>query len=161
MHDYMLEQLIDKIVIVDFDGTLTTYRSTEDKAHTNSENYIGMHIDGYDTVWKYTRPLKTMQNLLSKLDRDRLYVLSQTDTSFEEKNKNRFIANNYPFIKQDNIIYVGRTNYKKTVVEYMFKHGYFGTFDKKSIVIIEDSIEVISQLEDAGYRCYHISSFIE
>ena len=67
--DTLFNELKDKIVIFDFDGVLTTYRSTDDTVHTKTVEYIEHHASGYAKAWASTRALKTMQELIEKIGR--------------------------------------------------------------------------------------------
>ena len=40
INDTLYRELKDKIVVFDFDGVLTTYRSTDDNVHTKTVEYI-------------------------------------------------------------------------------------------------------------------------
>ena len=82
-------------------------------------------------------------------------------TSFEMKNKDEFIRSNYDSIIPGHVMYVGQRTFKLILLEYLFNSGRFGIIPKNNIVIIEDNIQTISELEDAGFSCYHISSFVE
>lgn len=159
--DTLFNELKDKIVIFDFDGVLTTYRSTDDTVHTKTVEYIEHHASGYAKAWASTRALKTMQELIEKLNKNKVYVLSEAMTSFEMKNKDEFIRSNYDSIIPGHVMYVGQRTFKLILLEYLFNSGRFGIIPKSNIVVIEDNIQTISELEDAGFSCYHISSFVE
>lgn len=148
----------EKTVIFDFDGVLATYRSTKDKVHTNFNKYIGLHLDPIE-AHKYARAPETVKLLVKYLNSNRVYVLSETATSFEQNNKSVFIQTNYPSIKLSNVMYVGKREYKLHLIKALEEKGMIP--NRKDIIIIEDNLVTISELEDAGFSCLHISELVE
>ena len=155
--------LKNKYIFVDLDGTLCEYRyygrvsgKTSDKnspivaGHTLSE----LLFDTYDAV----RPLKTMQNILSQVDPNKLYVLGACITFNEVKSKEVWLKKHYPFIKPENYIFVADLDIKNEVLKlYSKKLG----IKYKDMVFIDDKHASIRKAEEDGIPSYHISSFIE
>lgn len=158
-----LEFLKDKYVFVDFDGTLCEYRYfghvSGKTINPNSKAFGGQTLnellfESYDDV----RPLKTMQNLLKPLDPNKIYVLGAIITYNEIKTKVHWLKKYYPFIKQENLIFVADLDIKTDVLkEYSKKLD----VNLKDIVFIDDKLDAVRSAEENGISAYHITSFIE
>lgn len=159
MTNDMVSQLKGNIVFFDFDGVLGTYQATSDKVHIDEEDYIKRHVYGPDP-FKYTTAPNSMKHLIQELNTDNTYVLSNMASTFEYRNKERFIRTNYPSIKQENILFVSNDSYKKLIIEALYEKVFIGNYSRKQIILVEDTLNIIKNVESAGFRCYHISSFL-
>lgn len=155
--------LKNKYIFVDLDGTLCEYRynnrvsgKTLDKnspivaGHTLSE----LLFEGYENV----RPLKTMQNILSTVDPNKLYVLGACITFNEVKSKEIWLKKHYPYIKPENYIFVADLDIKVEVLKLYKSHL---NIKFSEMVFIDDKHSAVRAAEEAGIASYHISSFIE
>ena len=162
--EMLLQKLKGKIVIFDFDGVLATYQSTSDKVHTDPLKYMDLHMDSSIDPYEYTRAPSIFKEIISELSPDNVYVLSQVDVSYEARNKIVFLKEHYPSIKADNILFVAKSSYKVKVVQHLYDEARTKrsqTILKSDIVVVDDSLEVITSVEDAGFRCLHNSAFID
>lgn len=159
----MINKLKDKKVFFDFDGVLGVYQATPSNVHLDLEEFITAHMLGYGegpgSVFDTIRPTHTMMKVVDSLDSNNLYLLSVAETSFESKNKTQFLNKYYPNIPTDHHIYVADNKFKLSVLNNLHRMGKLPS-DKKNIVLIEDTISIIRLVEEQGYRCYHISSFL-
>ncbi len=162
MNNTTLDKLKDKVVFFDFDGVLGTYQALSGKVHVPEEKCIERHIlIGYK-AYNDTRAPHTMINIVKELDPKNVYVLSVVQTTFEARSKNQFLETFYSSIPKDNIIYVADSSYKSIVIDTLYRSGKFGdNLSKRDIVLIEDSIDIIKQVENLGYVCYHITSLMD
>lgn len=156
----IIPELKGKIVFFDFDGVLGTYQATKNNVHIDDKLYVARHILDKD-VFKYARAPKVMQAIVASLNPETTYVLSATASSFEESNKIDFLTENYPSIKRENIIFVGSSNFKVLIMRALYEKLYSFDRSKIDMVLVEDTIEVIQSVEREGFKCYHISSFLE
>lgn len=152
----ILEQLKDKIVLFDFDGVLCTYRADKLKTHVSEDEYLRRFIGDKDVYYASWAP-ETVKNIVSKLNPDNVYVLSDMAHTFELRKKTEFIGKEYPSIKPENILFT-RSNYKGIVIDEMYNQRIFGEgYSKSDIILIDDQLDVIQLVEELGYTCYHVS----
>lgn len=156
----MISKLKGNIVFFDFDGVLGTYQATSDKVHINEDEYVKRHIYPVDP-FEYTVAPESMKRIVQELNPDKTFVLSLMASTFELRNKERFISSNYPSIKTDNILFVSSNPYKRLVMEALYESRYIGKYSKQQLILVDDTLEVLKDVESAGFRCYHISSFLE
>lgn len=158
-----IKLLKDKYVFVDFDGTLCEYRyyghlsgKTIEPTGVNlgGQTLNELLFNSYDSV----RPLKTMQKLLRKLDPNKIYVLGAIVTYNEIKTKIKWLKKHYPFIKEDNLIFVADLDIKTEVLqEYSKKLN----VKFEDIIFIDDKLDVLRNAEEQGIPSYHITSFVD
>lgn len=160
MHSIMISKLLGKKVFFDFDGVLATIQATPSKVFVENNEYVKMHIRG-DNVYCATRAPKVLKRVIDSMNPEDVYLLSMVATSFEANNKRKFITDNYPKFKQENMIFVGGNEYKSIVIEEMYKSEAFGRIRRKDIVLVEDTSEIIISVEALGFTCYHVSTFFD
>lgn len=154
--------LASKYVFVDFDGTLCEYRyfgHVSGKTVDPDGRSLGgqclkeLLFDTYDEV----RPLKTMQEILKKLDPDKIYVLGAIVTSNEINTKVKWLRKHYPYIKEENMIFVADLDIKIDVLkEYKKKLN----INFEDMAFVDDKITTIRHAEEQGIPSYHITSFV-
>jgi len=155
--DKMAELLKGKTIFLDVDGTLGEYRYNN---HVCGDDGNGQTYDEllFDDIFYRARPLKTMMELVSKLDSENLYVLGASVTNYEIDQKYQWLAEHYPNIKRENMIFVGASSIKSmTMKKYMENLN----LKPSDIVFIDDNHNSIKDAETNGFISYHISSFIE
>ncbi len=156
----MLEELKDKYIFFDFDGTLCEYRAYG-RIYCGFENEIGYRTLGDllygDEVLK-ARPLKNMQEFISKRDINKNFVLGAITTSHEAEQKIEWLKINFPNIKKENIIFIKSTMLKPEVIAQWCRHF---NIDLKDVAFVDDRIEVLRKAELMGISSYHPSSFVE
>lgn len=156
----MLEKLKDKYIFFDIDGTLSEYRYN-DKLYASLSPEIGCQsledILFGDLFYK-ARPLKTMQQLISKLDSNKIYILGTVVANNEINQKYKWLERYYPNIKKENIIFISSTLLKPNVIlEYSKKFN----IDINNIIFVDDRLDVLRKAEELGIKSYHPSSFVE
>jgi len=156
----MLEKLKDKYVFFDIDGTLSEYRYN-DRLYASRDNEIGCQSLNdllFNDLFYQARPLKTMQNIISKLDSDKIFVLGACVTNNEAIQKYKWLEENYPNFKKDHIIFVNLTLLKPDVIIEYAEHY---NIPVSHTVLVEDRLDALRKAEEMGITSYHISSFIE
>ncbi len=156
----MENKLANKYVFFDVDGTLSEYRY-EDKLYGGECSELGcqsMKNLLFGNLFLQARPLKTMQNLVSQLDSDKIYILGTIVTNNEINQKYEWLEKNYPYFKKENIIFVSSTMLKVNVLlEYAKKLN----VKTEDIVFIDDRLDVLRKAEENNITAYHPSSFME
>ena len=154
----MFEKLINKYVFFDLDGTLAEYRYNDHISGNN--NWGGQTFEEllFGDVFLKARPLKTMMELVKKLDPSKVYILGAITTNHEINEKITWLSKYYPTIKPENIIFVSSSTLKLIALEeYTKKLG----ITKKDIVFVDDKHITIRATEEAGFTSYHTTSFME
>lgn len=156
----MLENLKEKYVFFDVDGTLSEYRF-RDKLYGGRCPELGCQsLEDYlfsDLFYK-ARPIKTMQNIISKLNPEKIFVLGTIVTNNEINQKYKWIEENYSNIKKENIIFISSTMLKpEVIIEYAKKLN----INIKDTVFVDDRLDVLRKAEELGITAYHPSSFME
>lgn len=156
----MLEKLKGKYVFFDVDGTLAEYRF-KDKLYSGKCAELGCQsLEDllFSDLFYKSRPLKTMQNIISKLDPDKIFVLGTIVTNNEVNQKYKWLEENYPNIKKENIIFISSTMLKPDVITQYSKKLKVNLQD---IVFVDDRLDVLRKAEELGITAYHPSSFME
>ncbi len=156
----MLERLNDKYVFFDVDGTLSEYRFN-DKLYAGLKPELGCQTLNellFGDLFLNARPLKTMQKIISKLDKDKIFILGTIVTNNEINQKYVWLKENYPNIKKENIIFISSTMLKPDVIIQYSKTYKIALED---IVFVDDRLDVLRKAEEMGITAYHPSSFTD
>ena len=156
----MLEKLKDKYVFFDVDGTLSEYRYN-DKLYSGGCPELGCQTLEdllFSNLFSKARPLKTMQNIISKLDSDKVFILGTIVTNNEIEQKNIWLKENYHNIKKENICFISSTMLKPDVI---LEYCKYLNINKEDVVFVDDRLDVLRKAEELGITAYHPSSFME
>lgn len=156
----MLRKLKEKYVFFDVDGTLSEYRFN-DKLYSGGCPELGCQsLEDllFSNLFANARPLKNMQNIISQLDSDKVFILGTIVTNNEINQKYKWLEENYPNIKKENIIFISSTMMKPNVIiEYAKKLD----INLQDTVFVDDRLDVLRKAEELGIKAYHPSSFVE
>lgn len=156
----MLKKLKEKYVFFDVDGTLSEYRFN-DKLYSGGCPELGCQsLEDllFSNLFANARPLKNMQNIISQLDSDKVFILGTIVTNNEINQKYKWLEENYPNIKKENIIFISSTMMKPNVIiEYAKKLD----INLQDTVFVDDRLDVLRKAEELGITAYHPSSFAE
>lgn len=156
----MLDKLKEKYVFFDVDGTLSEYRFN-DRLYGGGCSELGCQsLEDllFSNHFLNARPLKTMQEIVNSLDKDKIFILGTIVTNHEIEQKYKWLDKNYPNIKKENIIFVSSTMLKPNVIlEYVKRLN----INVKDLVFIDDRLDVLRKAEELGITAYHPSSFME
>ena len=156
----MKDKLKNKVVFFDFDGVLCSYQAGKNTVHIPETDYLRNHIDDQCDPYEFSKAPKTFQDIIAQLDANKTFVLTVCKTSFEYANKIKFIKDKYPSIPEGNILFVAEANFKLPLIEALYSNYFQYSVNKSDIVLVDDTINTLFDVEDAGYTCYHNSSFI-
>lgn len=156
----MLEKLKEKYVFFDVDGTLSEYRH-HDQVYVGRNPELGCQTLNdllFGDLFLKSRPLKTMQKVVSQLDSNKIFVLGTVVTNNEVNQKYIWLEKNFPNFKKENIIFISSTMLKPEVIlEFTKKYN----INIKDVAFVDDRMDVIRKAEELGITAYHPSSFIE
>lgn len=149
----MVERLQDKIVVFDFDGTLTDFKYAENRLLPCRDDEI-FEYSKTNNIYQNVRVLKTMQVIISQLNKENVFILTRTEETLVGK-KNKVILENFS-IFMDNVYHVSRAEDKLQVLNEL--HRRFS----QDIIFVEDTFKTILNAEETMpfIRGIHISSFI-
>lgn len=156
----MLEKLKNKYVFFDVDGTLSEYRY-KDMLYGGRCTELGCQsLEDllFNDLFYTARPLKTMQSIIKSLDSDKIFILGTVATNNEINQKYRWLEENYPNIKKENIFFICSTMLKPEVIIECSKHF---NIPLNEIAFVDDRLDVLRKAEELGIAAYHPSSFTE
>lgn len=154
----MYKILKDKIVVLDFDGTLAEFRYSDNSLlpvlDKDFDNYCENNSEAYNMV----RPLKTVMKIIKKLKCDDLYILSTSPDVPRQNQKIKWLAKYYKNIKKDNIFFVNNDEQKYCVLLSLKNKN-----PNRRISFIEDSAKTLLYVEERNtdFELYHITSFMK
>ena len=99
-----------------------------------------------------------MQQLINNLDPNKVFILGTIVTNNEINQKYKWLNENYPNIKIENIIFISNTMLKPDVILAYCKHY---NINIKDVVFVDDRLDVLRKAESLGITSYHPSSFME
>lgn len=157
-----VSKIVRGILFIDFDGVLAVFRAQENRVMMDDDDYIRSCITN-DNIFEFSRAPKTIKFVVEKMKHsDRVYVLSVVSSTFEARQKIKFIAENYPSIQKENIIFVSSPYYKKVIMSEIYNKYYKDIVNADDVFMIDDSLDVIHDIEtNINFRCYHISEFVD
>lgn len=156
----MLEKLKEKYVFFDVDGTLSEYRYNE-QVYAGRCSELGCQTLNdllFGDLFLKSRPLKTMQKIVSQLDSEKIFILGTVVCNNEINQKYIWLERNYPNFKKENIIFISSTMLKpEVIIEYSKKLN----ISMDDIIFVDDRLDVLRKAEELGITAYHPSSFME
>ncbi len=156
----MIENLKDKYVCFDVDGTLSEYRY-KDRLYGGGCSELGCQsLEDllFNDLFYKARPLKTMQRVIENLDSNKILILGAVTTNTEIEQKYKWLSKHYPNVKRENVFFICSTLLKPEVIIEYCKHY---NIDIKQTVFVDDRIDVLRKAEEMGITAYHPSSFTE
>ncbi|MBS7020812.1 MAG: hypothetical protein KH135_02940 [Firmicutes bacterium] len=156
----MIDKLKGKYVFFDVDGTLSEYRFQDKVYASRNPEYGCQTLENFlfDDLFLEARPLKTMQNIVSSLDNNQIFVLGAAVTNHEIEQKYQWLEKYYPQFQREHIIFITSTMLKPEVmIEYAKRYQ----IHLDDIVFVDDRLDVLRKAEEMGITSYHPSSFME
>lgn len=151
-----VENLRDKYVFWDIDGTLAPYRFNDHVADPDGTNN-GMSLKEIeDGVFLYRKPSKHMQRVVSKSEAKENIIMGHCLVEKEIIDKEIWLNRYYPTIKKRMLVYTSESK-ADTILDYCAEHG----IDLQDVVYIDDVIPFLREAEQKGVKSYHISSFLD
>ncbi len=156
----MIQNLKDKYVFFDVDGTLSEYRY-RNQVYAGRNPELGCQTLNdflFSDLFLKSRPLKTMQKIISQLDSDKIFVLGTVVCNNEVEQKYIWLEKYFPNFKKENIIFVSSTMLKPEVIIEYSKHF---NIPLSKMAFVDDRLDVLRKAEESGITVYHPSSFTE
>lgn len=149
---YTIEEILNNketVYVFDVDGTLTDF-------NYSSRSFWNPMSDpvSYDGV----RPLKTMQKLISYLNKDKVFICSRAALKGEPEVKKRYLLKNFD-LRPDHIYFVEDNSAK---IDVLKKIQNLTKVEDELLLLIEDSTDVLyNVLVNTNYSNMHVSYFIK
>lgn len=142
----------DKHVFVDLDGTLAEYQNLP------IDEFGNINFVEYE-VFKYAKPVIEVINKLRHLHEEgkEIYIVSASPNSIANKEKTEWVNKHVPFIKNENIYFVGNKNYKYVFLGELISKLKLSTND---CMAIDDDHAVISTYKSLFINVVHPSKFL-
>ena len=154
--------LRNDIVVFDMDGVLTQYNFEELGVKVLPEQeWIRENMQR--DMYKFVKKTSLFDELINNMNPMDMYVLSTAFTSFEQNNKINLIEEQYGNIREDNIIFVAKDEYKAIILQELRDIYDKSNKQNKRIILIEDTARImisVEELKDNRIKCYLISDFI-
>ena len=152
------DDLRDKYVFFDIDGTLAAYRFNNHVGEpVVTDN--GMNIsDLSDGIFLKREPSKFMQKVVLDIKdvAREIICLSYCVSDRERVDKNLWLDKYYPMIKRRFLIDLDK-NKAETILKYCSDNNIL----LDDVVFIDDVLDYLREAERVGIKSYHISSFLD
>ena len=156
----VVDRLKNGVAFFDFDGVLSKYQTLDDRTMLYPDEKWVKYCVEHDDVFKHGGPSSRIQRAIKELDPDKVYVLSVAETSFEQKHKINFIHEYFKTIKDENIFFVSKNEYKKIIIDAIHSKHY-SNMSKSKMCMVEDSLSVIMDIEQTtDFSAIHVSCFL-
>ena len=151
-----IEDLENKYIFWDIDGTLAPYRFNDHVADLDGTDN-GMSIQEIEGGIFLTRnPSKHMQNVLKTCNAKEHIVMGHCQIEKEMQDKQIWLDRHYPMIKNRLLVYMNKSK-ADTILRYCKDHN----IDLQSVVYVDDVISFLREAERKSIKSYHISSFLD
>ncbi len=150
------DDLKDKYVFFDIDGTLAAYRFNDhvsDPLGTSN----GMSILEIEAgIFFKRKPSLLMQKVLLENEAKENIALSYCLNEKERSDKNLWLDKYYPMIKKRFLIDLDK-NKARTILDYCHDNNIL----LKDVIFVDDVLDYLKEAERLGIKSYHISSFLD
>lgn len=149
---YTIEEILNNketVYVFDVDGTLTDFNYSSRSFWNPTTDKVS-----YGSV----RPLKTMQKLISSLNKDKVFICSRAALKGEPEVKKRYLLKNFD-LRPDHIYFVEDNSAK---IDVLKKIQNLTKVEDELLLLIEDSTDVLyNVLVNTNYSNMHVSYFIK
>ena len=150
----LIKVLRDYYVVFDIDGTLTRFRYTKSKQLLPCDNSDLEEFSSQgNNMYENAEPLISMQYIISRLNPDKVATLSTT-TTMNKVYKSIWIKENYPTIKERNMLWTEDDFQKLEYLEKLAK--------EHKVLYVDDSYKTLLYIEkrNKDITLMHISEFM-
>ena len=151
-----VEDLRNKYVFWDIDGTLAPYRFNGHVADPDGTNN-GMSLKEIEEgVFLLRAPSQHMQKVVTTCLAKQHIVMGHCQVDKEKMQKEIWLNTHYPMITERLLVYEDNSK-ANTILNYCKEHN----IDLKDVVFVDDVIPFLREAERKGIKSYHISSFLD
>ena len=150
------DDLKDKYVFFDIDGTLAAYRFNDHVSDPlGSSNGMSI-LEIEDGIFFKRKPSLLMQKVLLENEAKENIALSYCLNEKERSDKNLWLDKYYPMIKKRFLIDLDK-NKARTILDYCHDNNIL----LKNVIFVDDVLDYLREAERLGIKSYHISSFLD
>ena len=143
-----------KLVVFDFDGTLTKLQYTENRILPCFDEKLQQYTLEGGNVYQNAKMLKTMQYVFSKLNLEDVRVLTTSVPALRDIKSN--LINKHFLLPLNQIIHSDNDLHKLFFLKQIYEQ------EKREIIFVEDTVKTLLNAEETldFVRGYHISNFL-
>lgn len=150
------QELENKYVFWDIDGTLATYRFNGHVADPNGTDN-GMSLEEIEQgIFLQRKPSLLMQKVLSECGAKKNIIMGHCHNQKEMDDKTIWLNRYYPMIKERLLVEEDASK-ADCIIEYCKKE----IIDLKDVIFVDDVIMILREAERKGIESWHISSFLD
>lgn len=150
------EDLKNKYVFWDIDGTLAPYRFNGHTADPDGTNN-GMSLEEIeDGVFLSRIPSRHMQHVVTTCEAKQHIIMGHCQVEKEMQDKQVWLNKYYPMIKERLLVYEDQSK-ADTILQYCKEHEIL----LADVVFVDDVIPFLREAERKGIKSFHISSFLD
>ena len=151
-----LEDLKNKYIFWDIDGTLAPYRFNGHVADPDGTNN-GMSLKEIDNhVFLDRAPSQHMQKVIATCKAKQHIIMGHCQVEKEAQDKEIWLNTHYPMIKERLLVSEDKSK-TDTILQYCKEHN----IDLNDVVYVDDVIPFLREAERKGIKSFHISSFLD
>lgn len=153
--------LDESVLVFDIDGTLCKYDFPLFNAKCFDKSTwlsLNMSLNPYVSAI----PTSLFNEIIDSHNQDELYVLGVSLSSFESRNKIKFLNNYYSKFKDENIMFVSSNSFKYAILCELHNILEVSGVHKR-IVLVEDNPDIMVHIEsqnNESVRCVLVSDYI-
>ena len=143
-----------KTIAFDFDGTLTRFQYDDNRMLPCRDDGIEEYTKSGGNIYKNLYILKTMKYVMSRLNKDDVFIVTSTAPSLREA-KDKIIFDEFD-ISSEHIIHTDGASKKINALIDIYNKT------QKDILFVEDNYKILLTAEENlnFVRSYHISSLL-
>lgn len=146
----------NKNLIFDMDGTIVEYVAHPLKCEFAPANIKMDYIN--NNVFEYAEPvIPVVEKIYNYKNRSEIFILSVSANSETNKQKLKWLEKNLPFVKPENIYFVGTSEKKIDVLKQLLEKLKIKSQD---LTYIDDLHSMVWEALNAGINAIHPSEFL-
>lgn len=137
-----------KYVFLDMDGTICSYSIPCRDIDGNIDFVNG-------ELFKYLDPVKNVLETVKQICLvDNIFILTACPNSIAWEEKQGWLEEHAPFIKKENIFFVGNKDYKHVFLKHLMLKL---KLNKNDVTMIDDNYSIIEKMQSIGVNAIHPS----
>lgn len=150
------EDLENKYIFWDIDGTLAEFRFNDHLASNNSNGHAMTFKEVENGVFLKRKPSLFMQKIVNECNAKEHIIMGHYIWQKELEDKHKWLNIYFPIIERR--LFISLNNSKADIIIQFCKEN---DISLKDVVFVDDSLSILKEAELKGIRCYHISSFLD
>lgn len=141
----------NKNIFVDMDGCVAAYQDLP------VDEYGNVDMVGNE-IFKYSLPVwDIIDRLRVNFKPENIFILSASPNSICNDEKREWLKINLPFLKDENIFFVGNKTYKTVMLQNLIKKF---KFEAKDVLLLDDEHKILEDGKKLNINVMHPSLFL-